>query len=63
MSGVLPGAELGGEVGAFAGPVGALAGMVIGGLVGSFLSSTFLIPSILTFLEKTSPIPEKEERS
>ncbi|MCL4462212.1 MAG: efflux RND transporter permease subunit [Nitrospirae bacterium] len=40
-----------------------LAVAVIGGLVGSFLSSTFLIPSILTFLEKTSPIPEKEERS
>ncbi|HQT86446.1 MAG: hypothetical protein B7Z58_14390 [Acidiphilium sp. 37-64-53] len=46
MSGVLPGAELGGEVGAFAGPVGALAGMVIGGLVG--LGATVLAAKAVT---------------
>jgi multidrug efflux pump subunit AcrB len=40
-----------------------LAVAVMGGLAGSFLSSTFLIPSILTFLEKTGHDPEMEGMS
>jgi hypothetical protein len=46
MSGALIGAEAGGEIGSFAGPVGALAGIVIGGLIG--LGATVLAAKAVT---------------
>ncbi len=40
-----------------------LAVAVLGGLAGSFLSSTFLIPSLLNVFEREGQVPEREEMS